>query len=106
MKILTKEKTLIIVLAAFLLLLAFLFKIEGLRVGIGLIILYLFPFYLILDMFKLEKSEKIIFAIFLSIAYFPSLVYWLGFVVRFRIAILLAFVILIGIYLLIKRIKK
>jgi hypothetical protein len=51
-------------------------------------------------------SEKIIFSFFISIGIFPSIVYLLGLVISFRIAIAVTFVLLIFTAYLIKKLKK
>lgn len=55
----------------------YLFGITGIRVIIAALVLAL-PFYLILNNFKFELSEKIIFSIYASIGIFPSIAYYLG----------------------------
>ena len=55
------------------------FKITGLRFIIGVFLLYLLPVYLILDNFDLKRLEKVVFAFFISLGIYPSLVYWIGY---------------------------
>ena len=84
----------------------FILGITGLLVALGFMIGYIFVFYLILNNFELDMSEKIIFSFFISIGIFPSIVYLLGLVISFRIAIAVTFVLLIFIGYLIKKLKK
>lgn len=63
----------------------------GFRTIIGTIIIILLPFYLLFSNFNISKGEKLIFSIFAAIAIFPSLVYWAGFILPFRAALLGAF---------------
>ena len=66
----------------------------GMRTILAVLIAMFLPFYLILSNFDLAQSEKFAFSFFIGIMLLPSLVYWLGFVVSFRISILLTLVIL------------
>lgn len=80
------------------------FGLTGIRVFFGIIFISV-PFYFILSNFELSESEKFVFSILLGLALFSSLVYLLGLLVSFRIAIALAFAlfILAGILLRIYR---
>jgi apolipoprotein N-acyltransferase len=78
----------------------------GVRVLLGITILMLVPFYLILDNFKLENKEKAIFSFFIGITIFPSLVYFLGFIVPFRISILIIFLTLLAVSYFLYKHKK
>ena len=85
----------------------FILGITGLLVALGLMVGYIFVFYLILNNFELDMSEKIVFSLFIGIGIFPSMVYLLGLVISFRIAIAVTFVLLIFIgYLMKKQLKK
>ena len=66
-----------------------LFGIIGVRVAFGIVLMSL-PFYLILDSFELAEGEKFVFSALFGLTIFPSLVYLLGVVVSFRIAIAIA----------------
>jgi len=79
--------------------------ITGLRTVLALILMF-FPVYAIFNNFDLEKGEKIIFSFFVSITIFPSLTYWLGFVVPFKISIWITFVILLAAAFAVKRFSK
>jgi len=81
-----------------------LFGLPGLKLIIGIGLLYVLPFFLILDRFDLEKTEKIVFSFFIGIGIFPSIVYYLGIIFNsIRIAIVVTFIILIAIGLLLKK---
>ena len=82
-----------------------LFGIAGIRVALGIIFISL-PFYLLLNNFELAEGEKLVFSILLGLTIFPSLAYLLGLVVPFRIAIASVFVLLIAIWLLLRKYKS
>ena len=84
----------------------FILGITGLMVALGFMIGYIFVFYLLLNNFELDMSEKIVFSLFIGIGIFPSMVYLLGLVISFRIAIAVTFILLIFIAYLIKKLKK
>jgi hypothetical protein len=81
-----------------------LFGITGLRIVFGLVFISV-PFYLILNKFKLPEGEKFVFSFLLGITMFPSLVYLLGLVISFRMAIALVFVFLMGIAIALRKYK-
>ena len=91
-----------IILLAFLVFSFALFGITGVRVFLGIIFIS-FPFYLMLNNFKLNEAEKFVFSVLLGLAIFPSLVYLLGLLISFKIAIAAAFVIFIGIAVALKK---
>src|SRR3989338_1564498 len=79
----------------------------GLRTILGMIIIVFLPFYLIFHSFNLSQGEKVLFSFFIGIMLFPSLVYWLGFIMPFKISIFIVFlVLLITAYLIKKFLKK
>ena len=84
-----------IVLLIALVFLFILFGMTGARVVLGIILISL-PFYLILDRFVIEEGEKYVFSILLGLTLFPSLVYLLGLVISFRIAIAASFIAFTG----------
>lgn len=84
-----------IVIIAILVFSYFLFGVTGVRIALGIVFLSI-PFYLILNNFGLEESEKFVFSILLGITIFPSLVYLLGLLISFRISIAAVFVALIA----------
>lgn len=84
-----KNKFGIVYFLGLLLLFAVLFGLIGALTIAGFIMLFILPFYLILSIFDFEVTEKIIFSIFLGIGIVSTLVYYLGLVISFRIAILI-----------------
>lgn len=81
------------------------FGITGVRVVLGVIMMWL-PFYLILSNFELTTGEKFVFSLLLGITLFPSIVFLLGLLISFRIAIVVTFVLLIVVWFLISKFKK
>ena len=70
------------------------------------IALFCFPFYLILSLFNFSLSERILFALFISLAFFSLLVYWVGQIIySYRISIIVTYIILILTYFIIKKFK-
>ena len=81
----------IIMLAFFYMILGF----AGMMSALGVILLFILPMYAIFDNFDLQQDEKIVFSFFAGVGVFPSMVYWLGTVISFRLAILVTFVLLV-----------
>jgi|SRR3989338_2649330 len=67
----------------------------GVRTALGFAALMFLPFYLILNNLDLQNGEKAMFALFSSIALFPSFAYWLGFIVPFKAAMAITFIVLV-----------
>ena len=82
-----------------------LFGFTGIRFVFGLIIMWI-PFYLILSNFELTMGEKFVFSLILGITLFPSVVYLLGLLVSFRIAMAATFLVLICAWFLIDKFKR
>jgi|TARA_B100001971_G_C18194958_1_gene540890 hypothetical protein len=84
-----------------------LFGFTGVKVVGGAILLFFLPFYLILDNFDIEFGEKIVFSFFMGIGVFSIFVYYLGFVVNsIRVAIVVTFLLLVGVGLGLKKFGK
>lgn len=101
------KELLVFLLIALLIVLAFsfvLFGVTGLRVVLG-ITLVLLPFYIILNNFELSYGEKFVFSAVLGFTIFPSLVYILGLIIPFRIAIVITFIVFFSIAILLRRYK-
>ena len=79
-----------------------LFGMVGFRFSAGVLILYFIPFYLLLSSAALGNSEKIVFGLFLSFVFIPSIAYWAGFVIPFRLAIGLAFILVLALALFLR----
>lgn len=99
------KMTLIIIATAFALFGLFLFGMTGLRVILLSGIVFVLPAYLILDSFELSLTEKIFFSLFLGLVLVPVPVYWLGTFLSFRLSIALSFFLLLGLGLLLRKIK-
>ena len=91
----------LIVLSSYLML-----GLAGARTVLGMMIVVFLPFYLIFNNFNLSQAEKITFSFFVSIAIYPSLAYWLGFIVPFRISVLAVFILLIILSFALKKFRK
>jgi len=82
-----------------------LFGITGIRVVFGLILMWL-PFYLILNHFEITAGERFVFSLILGVTLFPSIVFLIGFLISFRVAIAVTFLLLMAVFFLIKKYKK
>jgi len=78
----------------------------GFRTVLSMLIAMFLPFYLVLNNFDLSQSEKFAFSFFIGIMLLPSLSYWLGFVVSFRISIFIAIAVLLLAAYAIKKFHK
>lgn len=77
---------------------AFLYYIlglDGMMSILGIFLLFIVPMYFILGNFGLEQDEKLVFSFFIGVGILPSLVYWIGLFISFKIAILISFIILL-----------
>lgn len=95
-----------IIVAVILVFFYFILGFSGMMAALGIILLFIVPFYLILDNFNLDQDEKIIFSFFIGVGIFPAIVYWLGMIISFRLAILITFVVLIVIGYLVRKVRK
>ena len=95
-----------IIVVIVLIFLFFILGFSGAMAGLGIILLFIFPMYLILDVFDLGQDEKIVFSFFLGVGIFPSIVYWPATIISFRLSIVLAFVILIVTAFLVRKYYK
>ncbi len=84
----------------------FVLGFSGMMTILGVMLLFILPFYMILDNFELDKDEKIVFAFFIGIGIFPAISYWLGMLISFRIAIFVTFALLVATSFIIKKFKK
>jgi apolipoprotein N-acyltransferase len=83
-----------------------LFGTTGIRTIIGAFLFFFLPFYMILDNFNLEMSEKVIFSFFIGLGIFSIFVYYFGILFgSIKIAIVVAFVLLIIGAILLKNLK-
>ena len=82
-----------------------LFGITGIRVVAGIVFMSL-PIYILLNSFEVTEGEKFVFSILLGLTIFPSLVYILGLVISFRIAIAVTFIVFIIIAIISSKYKS
>ncbi|MBW2974427.1 hypothetical protein KY366_01800 [Candidatus Woesearchaeota archaeon] len=68
----------------------------GFKTIMGVLALFVVPSYLILNKTSLSTEEKIVFSFFLSIGFFPSIVYYLGLLIGVRKAIIVSFLVLLA----------
>lgn len=107
MKIKLDDKTTLGIILVLITLFSFIFLgFVGFKVIFGMLLVFFLPFYLILDNFNLSRSEKVIFSFFIGLGVFPSIVYWLGTLISFKLAIVIAFVLLTLVAFMIKKLKK
>jgi len=95
-----------IIMAVILVFFYFILGFSGMMSALGIILLFIVPFYLILDNFDLGQDEKIIFSFFIGAGVFPAITYWLGMLISFRIAIFITFIVLIVAGYLVKKYCK
>ena len=82
-----------------------LFGITGARVALG-IAFVLFPFNIMLNKSGLEEGEKFVFSILLGLTIFPSLAYIIGFLISFKLAIIAAFIVFLGVGIILMKYKN
>lgn len=103
----TKE-LMVPLLVIFLIILIFsfaLFGITGIKMVFGIIMMWL-PFYLILSHFEIAIGERFVFSLILGVTLFPSIVFLIGFLISFRLAIAVTFLLLMAVFFLIRKYKK
>lgn len=108
MKLPDKESMAFIGIAAAIIL-AFFFYIlgaSGLMSALGIILIFVLPTYFILNNFKLDDDEKIVFSFFIGAGIFPSIAYWLGTLISFKISIFMTFSLLLSAGFLVKKFWK
>lgn len=100
------RNTVILILAMIIVFSFTIWGIIGIKTIIGILFLFLVPFYLILNKTSLSLGEKIVFSFFLGVGFFPSIVYYLGLFIGVRKAIITTFIILLIIGITINKFKK
>lgn len=83
-------------LALFSVLFFIFFGFTGVRFVLGLSLVIILPFYLLIRNLPISKGEKLFFSLFVALPLFPSLVYWLGFAVPFRMSMILVVLLILG----------
>ena len=77
--------------------------LSGMMAILGIMLFFVVPFYLMLNNLELGQDEKLILSFLIGAGLFPSLVYWLGLFISFKISIFITFAIyMIAAYLLSK----
>ena len=79
---------------------------SGAMSALGIVLIFFLPTYFILNNFNLENDERIIFSFFIGVGIFPSIAYWLGTLMSFRISIFITFLILLIIGFLARKFWK
>ena len=67
----------------------------GMMSILGIFLLFIAPMYFILGNFGLEEDEKLVYSFFIGVGILPSLAYWAGLFISFKIAVLVSFIVLI-----------
>ena len=79
------------------------FGMTGARVGLGILFVSL-PFYILLGAFSLSEGEVAVLSILAGFTLFSSVVYLLGLAISFRISILIAFAVLMGVAVVVRKV--
>jgi len=80
---------------------------SGTKVVLTVLVLFFLPFFLILNNFDFTLGEKIMFAFFMSMGTYSTLVYWIGFITgSLKVSAIVSALLLIGIAYLIKAVKR
>ena len=100
------NKNIVLGFALFLMGAYFVSGIYGLRV-IAIMIFFAFPFYIIIGLFNSSVFENVTYSLFFSFAFMTYVIYWVNlyFIPSYRTSIIVAYVILIGSYFVIKKMK-
>ena len=107
MKVRLDDRTTIAIILILTALFSFIFLgFTGFKAIFGMLIVFFLPFYLIMDNFELSTGEKIIFSLFIGAGAFPSIAYWMGTLISFKLSIAITFVLLMAIAFAVKRFKK
>ena len=85
--------------------LTYLFGLSGFRFAVAFFIVFYIPFFLLLEHFGLSKLDASIFALFFGLLIMPCVVFYLGFVFPFSIAIFVTVLLLVGLYFGIRKLK-
>lgn len=85
-----------VILVIIFLFFGFVYGIIGIRLIIGIFVLYFTPFYFILRNFDLGIEEKILFSLFIGIGVVPIMIYYVSRIVgSLRSSIITSFVLII-----------
>jgi len=95
-----------IIIVIILLFFYFILGFSGMMAALGIILLFIVPIYLILDVFDLGQDEKIVFSFFLGVGIFPSLVYWPATIISFKLSVFISFIVLLVVAYLVRKFHK
>ena len=95
----------IIIIVSMLLFFYFILSFSAFMAVLGIILLFIIPIYLLLEKFDLGQDEKLAFSFFLGVGIFPSITYWLGMIISFKIAIFVTFIFLLIVVFVIRSLK-
>ena len=103
------KNSIIFVTLIFALMCAFFYFILG-RSGalsfFGIVLMFVFPTYIIINNFEMDPEEKIMFSFFIGIGIFTPVAYWIGMFISFRISLFVSMAILIGLGIFLKKFRK
>lgn len=72
------------------------YRWTGIRLFVGIILLYILPFYIFLDSFDLTLEEKLIFSFFIGLGMVSLTVYYLTkILISLRVSIIVCFLLLL-----------
>ena len=84
-----------------------LFGITGVRTIAGIAVFFFLAFYLILRKVNIEDDERVFFAFFIGFGLFSAIVFYVGRVVpSYRFSVAIAFIALLLVPFILKRLKK
>ncbi len=107
LKLLSSRSLAMAGLAASLIAAAFLFGMTGARTVAAMVIFFLIPFYLLLGKLNIEADEKVFFAFFIGLGFFSAIVFYMGRIIpSFRASVAVAFVLLVLLPFVLKKLKK
>ena len=95
-----------ILIAVILIFFFYILGFSGAMSALGIILIFVLPTYFILNNFKLDNDEKIVFSFFIGVGIFPSIAYWIGTFISFKLSIFITFLILLGVGFLVKKFRK
>ncbi|MEK6869716.1 MAG: hypothetical protein AABX63_05775 [Nanoarchaeota archaeon] len=95
-----------IILVAVLAFFYFILGLDGMMSVLGIFLLFIVPMHFILGNFGLEEDEKLVYSFFIGAGILPSLAYWIGLFISFKMAILVAFIALLAVGAAINHFKQ
>jgi len=104
-----KKETIILLITGIIFTLIFFYAVLGIAgtmAILGIVLLFVFPTYTILNNFKLDTDEKLVLSFFIGIGIFPSITYWIGTIISLKLSIFITLTLILTIGYLIKKIHK